>query len=142
MKAKQRLGAVLRKARGEAGMTQRELAAQLGVKASHIAYLESGQRRPSMALLQKLGHVFDLDAATLLTLAFPESREMLAPLRGGPARKSDAWQVFIAQKSKVRRYGITSQEMRLLRAIHRARPISAPEHFVFLLLAMRQAWEA
>lgn len=40
-------------------MTQRELAAQLGIKASHIAYLETGERRPSMALLQKLSRVFD-----------------------------------------------------------------------------------
>jgi DNA-binding transcriptional regulator YiaG len=36
------------------GMTQREIAAKLGVKASHIAYLENGRRYPSPMLLAKI----------------------------------------------------------------------------------------
>ena len=36
------------------GMTQREIAAKLGVKASHIAYLENGRRYPSPMLLGKI----------------------------------------------------------------------------------------
>jgi transcriptional regulator with XRE-family HTH domain len=35
-------------------MTQREIAAKLGVKASHIAYLENGRRYPSPMLLAKI----------------------------------------------------------------------------------------
>jgi len=36
------------------GMTQREIATKLGVKASHIAYLENGRRYPSPMLLAKI----------------------------------------------------------------------------------------
>jgi transcriptional regulator with XRE-family HTH domain len=36
------------------GLTQREIAAKLGVKASHIAYLENGRRYPSPMLLGKI----------------------------------------------------------------------------------------
>lgn len=124
-------------------MTQREVAGRLGIKASHIAYLEGGQRRPSMGLLQKLSRVFDLNAHTLFMLAFPEAREMLRGLGGnGAPKKSDSWRDFMAHKSMLRRYQITPAEMRLLHAIHRTHPVSAPKDFVFLLLAMRQAWEA
>ena len=35
-------------------MTQREVAAKLGVKASHIAYLENGRRYPSPMLLARI----------------------------------------------------------------------------------------
>jgi transcriptional regulator with XRE-family HTH domain len=46
--AKRTLGAVVKEARDGARMTQRELAAAIGVKASHIAYIENGRRRPSI----------------------------------------------------------------------------------------------
>ena len=36
------------------GMTQREIAAKLGIQASHVAYLENGSRHPSPALLAKI----------------------------------------------------------------------------------------
>ena len=33
--------------------TQREMATRLGIKASHVAYLENGRRQPSTMLLAK-----------------------------------------------------------------------------------------
>lgn len=36
------------------GLTQRQIATKLGVKASHVAYLENGRRHPSPALLGKI----------------------------------------------------------------------------------------
>ena len=42
--AKRTLGSVVKAARNEARMSQRELAAAIGVKASHIAYIENGHR--------------------------------------------------------------------------------------------------
>ncbi len=41
----------MRSLRRFAGLTQREMAEHLGVKASHIAYLENGRRFPSGALI-------------------------------------------------------------------------------------------
>jgi transcriptional regulator with XRE-family HTH domain len=42
------------KIREALGMTQRQIAEKLGVKASHIAYLENGRRNPSPNLLAKI----------------------------------------------------------------------------------------
>ena len=43
--------AEIRDLRVNAGLTQREMANQLGVKSSHVAYLENGRRSPSGDLI-------------------------------------------------------------------------------------------
>ena len=43
--------AEIRDLRISAGLTQREMANQLGVKSSHVAYLENGRRSPSGDLI-------------------------------------------------------------------------------------------
>ena len=52
---KRTLGSDVKGARDGARMTQRELAAAIGVKASHIAYIENGHRKPSISLINRLG---------------------------------------------------------------------------------------
>ena len=59
---KRTLGSVVKEARDEARMTQRELATAVGIKASHIAYIENGRRRPSISLINRLGETLGLDA--------------------------------------------------------------------------------
>lgn len=51
------LGARLRQARLEAGMTVRELARQLGVSASFVSQLENDKSRPSVATLYSLAQL-------------------------------------------------------------------------------------
>lgn len=48
------LGAVLRQARGEVGLSQRRLAALAGCHARSVERLEAGSRRPTTALLDAL----------------------------------------------------------------------------------------
>lgn len=50
------INAVL-KARKEKGLTQSQLAAQIGSKQSVISRLESGKANPSIAFLKKLAHI-------------------------------------------------------------------------------------
>jgi transcriptional regulator with XRE-family HTH domain len=54
------------------GFTQRVLAKKLGCKASHVAYLENGRRRPSLGLLLRLAKVLGVRPATLALQAIPE----------------------------------------------------------------------
>jgi transcriptional regulator with XRE-family HTH domain len=61
MKNKITYGAVIKEARESLGLTQRGLAAEVGVKASHIAYIEGNRRKPSLSLLRKLVLVLGLD---------------------------------------------------------------------------------
>ena len=96
---KRTLGSVVREARDEARMTQRDLAAAIGVKSSHIAYIENGRRRPSISLINRLSETLGLDAKELLVLAHPEAKQIVD---GGqpPAKKGDgAWQRFVSNKA-------------------------------------------
>lgn len=48
------VGARIAKARREQGLTQEALAAESGVAAAHIGFIEQGHRRPTLATLYKL----------------------------------------------------------------------------------------
>lgn len=74
---KRTLGAVVKEAREEYRMTQRDLAAAVGIKASHVAYIENGQRRPSIALINRLSKTLGLDAKEVLVLAHPEAKQII-----------------------------------------------------------------
>jgi transcriptional regulator with XRE-family HTH domain len=52
-------------------MTQRELATAVGIKASHIAYIENSRRRPSIPLIIPL---MALRAASVTPAEFSRSR--------------------------------------------------------------------
>jgi transcriptional regulator with XRE-family HTH domain len=51
MKKSDRLGAMVRIRREGLGLTQHSLGRKLGVDAAHIAFIESGRRRPSLKLI-------------------------------------------------------------------------------------------
>ncbi len=74
---KRTLGSVVKEARHSARMTQRELAAAVGVKASHIAYIENGRRRPSIPLINRLADTLGLSPKELLVLAHPDAENMV-----------------------------------------------------------------
>ena len=55
-------GAVIRKYRQEADLSQRELAREVGVTATYISHLENGRADPSISLFRKLASVFGMPA--------------------------------------------------------------------------------
>ncbi len=59
-------GVVLKKARKRRGMTQAALGTKVGVHQVTIARLETGARRPSMDLLQKLAKALKVRLSELL----------------------------------------------------------------------------
>jgi len=59
-------GSVLSKARKHAKLTQAELAKRVRVHQVTIARLETGERRPSMRLLQRLAKTLGLTVTELL----------------------------------------------------------------------------
>jgi transcriptional regulator with XRE-family HTH domain len=84
---KRTLGSVVKEARNGARMSQRELAAAIGVKASHIAYIESGRRRPSIPLIIPLSKTLRLDGRELLVLAYPAVKQILDGARPSGEKK-------------------------------------------------------
>ena len=76
MKSHKTLGEIVKHRRQTRGLTQRQLAEMLGVKGSHVAYLESGGRKPSLALLKRLADV--LEFGPVATISSRTSRGKVA----------------------------------------------------------------
>ena len=122
------------------GLTQRELASELGVKASYISYLEKDQRRPSITVLNRLGEVLGLERSELLMLAYPETREMVNGGHGhGNQKRSSAWKEFSENRTLLRKYRLTRDELGTLRRINTMGKVGSSRDFLFVLMAIRQA---
>ena len=88
-------GSLLRLARRQAGLTQRQLAAHAGVPQSMIAAYETGRREPTMPTLLKLINAAGLDLR--LHLAPLENHDaVLAEIRQGwPEEKRLRWERYV-----------------------------------------------
>ena len=71
MKTTPEFGTTIRIRRRAFGYSQRELARLVGIKASHIAYLENGRRLPSLGLLVRLAKELNIRPGKLALQAFP-----------------------------------------------------------------------
>ena len=67
--AYQRLTAALRKARGDAGLTQAEVAEKLGLYASFVSKVESGERRLDVIELAQFCRVYGVELVAFLKAA-------------------------------------------------------------------------
>jgi transcriptional regulator with XRE-family HTH domain len=138
---KKTLGQLLKRRREELALTQRELAVKLGVKPSHVAYLENDRRRPSLGLLSRIGDVLGLPRETLFLLAHPEARSLIAATRPPAARKNRAeiWRDFARDKVLLARHQVKPRELRVLSQVNLLGRVSAPRHYLFIMNAIRQA---
>ena len=140
---KKTLGDVLKNGRANLRLTQRELALKLGVKASHVAYLETNRRRPSLGLLSRIADVLGLPKESLFLLAHPEASSLLGtPRTAAPRQAQDqAWHQFTGNKALLARHQVKSRELKVLSQVNLLGKITAPRQFVFILNAIRQAVE-
>ena len=137
--SKKTIGSVVKEARDRARLSQRELAEAVGIKASHIAYIESGQRRPSIALINRLSEALGLDARELLVLAHPEAKQIVDGERPSGKKREGAWQRFVSNKALLSRHAVTSSELKVLKHVSMLEEVAHPGHFIFILNAIRQA---
>jgi transcriptional regulator with XRE-family HTH domain len=140
---KETLGQVLKQRRGAYAYTQRELARKLGVKASHVAYLENGRRRPSLSLLSRLADTLELDKKRLFLLAHPEAQWIVGKgSESSPSKRSeDSWRKFQRDRGTLARNKVTDTELKVLQKVNMLGRVSTPKQFLFILNAIRQAVE-
>jgi transcriptional regulator with XRE-family HTH domain len=141
---KKSLGEVLKSQREIFGLTQRELALKLGVKASHVAYLEKGRRRPSLGLVSRIADVLGLAKEPLFLLAHPEASSLLSERREEPATACNpdhVWRDFTGNKALLARHQVKPTELRVLSQVNLLGKVAAPRSFLFILNAIRQAVE-
>jgi transcriptional regulator with XRE-family HTH domain len=64
----------LRRERERTGLTQVELAARLGVASQHINMIESGKKKPSLDVLQRLGSELGLEITVRTIVSIKHKR--------------------------------------------------------------------
>lgn len=140
MESKETLGRIIKRRRQTMALTQRELAVMLGVKASHVAYLEGGRRRPSLALLKRLADVLDLDRREIFLLAHPEAKSLLTPVPDStPAADSArSWLRFVDDRVLRERYHITPREIKALKHLSMLGHVLTQREFLAILTLIRQ----
>lgn len=133
MKAKRQLGEVVKSRREMIGFSQRELGLRVGVKGSHIAYIEAGRRRPSLALLFRLAKNLDLNRQELFMLAHPDAASFVTP----PPKNGDiVWRRLV---DAAPRYSVTPGELAVLHEIRMLGRISSMRSYLSILNSIRQA---
>ena len=147
MKQKRSLGKILKDRRIEMGLTQRLLAEQVGIKASHIAYIESGRRRPSLPLLERMATALGLDRRELFLLAHPEAKGIIdsgtqprAELQTPPST-GDAWQQFVTDRALLARYNVTQRELKALKQLSLLGYVLTSREFLAILSLIRTTSE-
>jgi transcriptional regulator with XRE-family HTH domain len=133
------VGSIIHKARKEARMSQRELAALVGVQATHIAYMESGARRPSITVINRLRETLGVDSKKLVLLAYPGLEQAIYGAGSHPAKRNEAWKCFVSNRGLQKRYSISSGEFKVLKQIAMLEQVAHPSYFIFILNSIRQA---
>jgi transcriptional regulator with XRE-family HTH domain len=134
-------GKVLKQARQSLGLSQQTLARKLGVRASHVGYLEQGRRRPSLRLLKSLADTLGVDKERLFLLSHPEAKDLIGhrarKLRD--ARTRNAFEELVADKAALVRNRVTSNELKVLSQITLLGSVLEPRDYLFILNSIRQA---
>ena len=136
---KKTLGSVIKEGRDGLRLTQRGLAEIVGVKASHIAYIENGHRNPSLALMRRLADGLGLNRKELLILSHPDAKYLMDEDDGSARKRPDAWATFTSNRAALRRHNVTKAELKVLKQVSMLENVSQPRHFLFILNAIRQA---
>jgi transcriptional regulator with XRE-family HTH domain len=137
-----KLGRKIREQRDAMGLSQANLAKRIGVRPSHVAYIESNQRRPSLSLLRRIAQVLSLDAHGLFVLSHPDAKYFLPDTERKPSAKGkDAWHQFLTNRALLRRHKVTASEVKMLRQVSLLSDVSTARDFFFILNTIRQAAE-
>ena len=138
MKNRDRLGETVRTRREGLGLTQYSLARKLGVEASHIAFIESGRRKPSLKLVARLADVLGFDRQRLLILAHPEAKELIAEAKQETRPKTaPSWQRFIKNHELLAHYDVTDRELRALEHLSLLGTVKSAKEFLTILTLIR-----
>jgi transcriptional regulator with XRE-family HTH domain len=138
MKKRDQLRETVRTRREGLGLTQYSLGRKLGVEASHIAFIESGRRKPSLKLIGRLADILGLDRQDLLVMAHPEVRELIGKTkREKLPDASPSWQRFIGNQQLLARYNVTVGELRVLENLSLLGTVRSAKEFLAILMLIR-----
>jgi transcriptional regulator with XRE-family HTH domain len=133
-----KLGEFLKARRTALGLTQRSLAQKLRVEASHVAFIESGRRKPSLKLVARIADTLGLDRQDVLLLAHPEARVLLSQTESEPPKRLPlSWQRFIKNSALLARYHVTKPELQVLEHVSLLGTAISAKEFLAILPLIR-----
>ena len=134
-------GKVLKEARLALGSSQQDLARKLGVRASHVGYLEQGRRRPSLTLLNALADTLGVDKERLFLLSHPEAKEpdQETARESAPTQGSQCLAGVACGQSGADPQQCDPQRAQSAVAYRIARHVLKPRDYLFILNCIRQA---
>jgi transcriptional regulator with XRE-family HTH domain len=133
-----KLGELLKARRTALSLTQRSLAQQLGVEASHVAFIETGRRKPSLKLIARIADTLGLDPQELLVLAHPEAGVLLIRAESEPRKRPPpSWQRFVQNTALLARYRVTKSELQLLERLSLLGTAISTKEFLAILTLIR-----
>jgi len=138
------LGRFLKKHREEIGLSWQDLALKLGVKASHVAQLESdSSARPSFQLLGHVASILGLDKDRLFQLAERVTSPASAARRAVTRSRETAqvWRAFARDRALLDRHNVRPQELKALLEVSLMGKITGSESLLFILDAIRDSEE-
>jgi transcriptional regulator with XRE-family HTH domain len=96
------IGEALRTMRVFHDMTQKDLAEKLEISKSHLSEIESGKKTPTLALLERYSHVFNIPTSSILFFSenMDEDNVPLEKARVMVSSKILALLSFIAERSE------------------------------------------
>jgi transcriptional regulator with XRE-family HTH domain len=137
---KPKLGQMIRERRRTMWLSQRELAARVGVKGSFICYIENGGRRPSLGVLTRLADTLGIDERELLLLSHPEAKSLIiGNASAAPAENAaESWRRLLNNRKLRTRYRITRREIAALRQLSLLGYVLTQREFLAILMLIRQ----
>ncbi len=136
---KRTLGGLVKEARNSLGLSQRQLAEEIGVKGSHIAYIEGGERRPSLRILSSIADTLNLDKKELFLLLHPEAQDFVPSRRPAGLRPNESWRKFLLSRALIRQNKIKPAELKVLKQVNMLGVVISPRMFLFVLNSIRQS---
>lgn len=136
------LGQLLKRQRKELGLSQQELALKLGLKAGHVAQLETDCGvRPSFQLLSRIAGVLGLDKNRLFQLAERGESSSSGARRAvsRPREKGQVWGAFARSRALLDRYNVKPKELKALSQVSLMGKITGSEALLFILDAIRDS---
>jgi transcriptional regulator with XRE-family HTH domain len=134
------IGNLIKRRREALGLSQRALAARVGISATYVSYIETGERRPSSRTLARLATTLNLDKRLVASHAYPELRELFRiDDRDEPSRKLRAWRQFMSVYRAQQR--VTEAEQRVLFEVNKLGRVRSARDFVHIIEAIRLSLE-
>jgi transcriptional regulator with XRE-family HTH domain len=137
MSQKTTLGPLIKQKRQDLGLTQRALAKELGVKASHVAYLETGKRKPSLTLMARLEGALGVSRQQIFLLAHPEAAAFVNSGNEGPTAPSQ----FVADRTFFKRHRVTRREIRAFKQLQHLGYVLSRHQVLAILTVIREPRE-